>query len=974
MIEDVLFVAALEKPTGVARRAFLDEACAGDTALRRKVGLLLAADELARDILDRPPDLTPTRTPDSGDLDSTPRLAADTLFAGRFNLRQKLGEGGMGEVWVADQDDPVQRRVAVKVIRRGLDSSRMLARFEAERQALALMDHPNIAKFLDAGLTGDRPFFVMELIKGVPITRYCDDARLSPRERIELFVQVCRAVHHAHQKGIIHRDLKPSNILVALYDGRPVPKVIDFGVAKATGPRLSEHAVYTEVGTLIGTPEYMSPEQAELNNLDIDTRTDVYALGAVLYELLTGAVPFPREQLQSVGLAEMLRIIKEVDPPRPSTRLSSAATVPDAVAARRTEPRKLAAVVRGELDWIVMKALAKDRNRRYESATGLAHDLERYLTNQPVLAGPPSAGYRARKFLRRHRGAVLAAALVALALVGGAVGTTVGLFRAEKARDREVGERNRAEEALGREEAERVRAENNAGDARNREAEAKAALEFVDKYVFAAARPAGQEGGLGHDVTLRKAVEAALPFVDQGFKDQPLTEARLRMTLGKSFSYLGDDRTAADQFERAQDLYTRLRGPNHSDTISSVENLAVSYLLIGRFAEAVRLHEDALARQNFGLGSTSSNVAPPTTPTVGDAELGKYAGLLQLQEKTIAIMKAKLGIEHPKTLQQMHNLAVIYGNLHRHAAAVRLNEEVLAIRRQRLGADHEDTLKSLNNLANGYAGLRRDADALRLREEVLAIQKAKFPPGHPDTLGSIHNLANSYVATGRIADALKLHQEVLALRKDKLGPRHRETLQSMTAVAIDLADLGRNVESLKLHEEVLAMREADRGRDHFETLDGMGLVAECLLKLDRGPEAIRVIDDCLDRATGKVVRPGLIPHVMTLRLSYFEKAKNAEGCRATAEKWEQLNRSDAASLYQAARYRAVTASILRATSKSDSVAEADRAIGWLRKSVAAGFKDTARVRADKELDVLRDRADFRAALGEFGADGRNPKQ
>ena len=297
MSDESIFAAALSKAPGAERRAFLDRACGGDHDLRLRIERLLEADGQTAGILERGPDAGPT---DALGEDGPP-LLPERVFAGRFKLRQKLGEGGMGEVWVADQATPVQRRVAVKVIRPGLDSERMLARFDQERQALALMDHPNIAKVLDAGEAEGRPYFVMELIKGTPITEYCDRARLSPRERLALFVPVCGAVQHAHQKGVVHRDLKPSNILVALYDGRPVPKVIDFGIAKATGPRLTDRSIYTEVGALVGTLEYMAPEQAELNNLDIDTRADVYALGAILYELLTGSVPFSRRSFRQPG-------------------------------------------------------------------------------------------------------------------------------------------------------------------------------------------------------------------------------------------------------------------------------------------------------------------------------------------------------------------------------------------------------------------------------------------------------------------------------------------------------------------------------------------------------------------------------------------------------------------------------------------------------------------------------------------------
>src|SRR5262249_20471387 len=314
---------------------------------------------------------------------------------GPYKLLQLLGEGGMGTVYVAEQEEPVKRRVALKIIKAGMDSARIIARFEAERQALAMMDHPNIAKVLDAGTTENGwPYFVMELVKGIPITKFCDQEHLTPKERLDLFIPVCHAVQHAHQKGIIHRDIKPSNVLIALYDGRPVPKVIDFGVAKATAQKLTERTMYTEVGQIVGTLEYMAPEQAELNNLDIDTRADIYSLGVLLYELLTGSPPFTRKQLRTAGFDEMLRMIREVEPPKPSTKLSSSEELPTIAAKRKLAPAKLTKLVRGDLDWIVMKCLEKERARRYETANGLAMDVQRYLADEPVLASPPSASYR----------------------------------------------------------------------------------------------------------------------------------------------------------------------------------------------------------------------------------------------------------------------------------------------------------------------------------------------------------------------------------------------------------------------------------------------------------------------------------------------------------------------------------------------------------------------------------------------------
>jgi Flp pilus assembly protein TadD len=423
-----LFVAALEQPDPAARRAFLDRECTDDAELRQRLDVLLQAHDEPASALNRPLAEIAPEVPDSGAIVDAPpaRESAGIVIAGRYKLIEEIGAGGMGAVWMSQQTEPVKRLVALKVIKAGMDSKQVVARFEAERQALALMDHPNIARVLDAGTTATgRPYFVMELVKGVPITRYCDQQRLTPKQRLALFADVCQAVQHAHQKGIIHRDLKPSNVLVALYDDRPMPKVIDFGVAKATGQQLTEETVVTGFGDVIGTLEYMSPEQAELNQLDIDTRSDVYSLGVLLYELLTGTTPLKKKRLKEAALLEVLRLIREEEPPRPSTRLSeSKDTLPSISAQRQTEPARLTKLVRGELDWIVMKALEKDRSRRYESASAFAADIGRYLADEPVQACPPSGWYRFRKFARRNKGRLAVAALVLffLAVLGGAAG------------------------------------------------------------------------------------------------------------------------------------------------------------------------------------------------------------------------------------------------------------------------------------------------------------------------------------------------------------------------------------------------------------------------------------------------------------------------------------------------------------------------------------------------------------------------
>ncbi len=430
---EAIFFAALEKGSAEERSAYLDSACQGDLDLRRRVERLLEAHPKAGGFLEPPVQPAGEAT---GAFVPSPEHSG-YVVAGRYKLLEKIGEGGMGEVWVADQLEPIKRRVALKLIKPGMDSRSVLGRFEAERQALAVMDHPNIAKVLDAGSTSDgRPYFVMELVKGTPITEFCDARKLTPKQRLELFIPVCQAIQHAHMKGIIHRDIKPGNVLVALHDEMPVPKVIDFGVAKAVGQQLTEKTIYTGFGALVGTPAYMAPEQATFNQLDVDTRADVYALGVLLYELLAGSPPIEKERLKLAALDEILRIVRDEEPPRPSQRLSTSQAKASIAATRGSEPAKLTALIKGELDWIVMKALEKDRTRRYESATGLAKDVQRYLANEIVEARPPTFGYRFRKIVRRNKARVASTALVALALATGIAGTT--WQAAERRREREV--------------------------------------------------------------------------------------------------------------------------------------------------------------------------------------------------------------------------------------------------------------------------------------------------------------------------------------------------------------------------------------------------------------------------------------------------------------------------------------------------------------------------------------------------------
>ena len=563
MRERDIFIKALERDDPVERAAVLEEACRGEPTLRGQVERLLAEHERQESfILDSPP----------AGLEATVARAnlerPGLIIAGRYKLLERIGDGGMGTVWVAEQTEPVRRKVALKLVKPGMDSRSVLARFEAERQALAVMDHPNIAKVFDGGLaeTG-RPFFAMEYVKGVPITEYCEAARLTVPERLRLFVQVCLAVQHAHQKGIIHRDLKPSNILVAPYDDKPVPKVIDFGLAKAMHQALTERTLHTAHETVLGTPLYMSPEQAQLNNLDVDTRSDVYSLGVLLYELLTGTTPLEKQRFKEAAWDEVRRIIREEEAPRPSIRLSSAATLPSLAAGRQIEPARLTSLVRGDLDWIVMKALEKDRTRRYETANGFAADVERYLDGEPVSAAPPSARYRLGKFVRRHRGRVIAVGLVLLALLVGLAGTTWGLFEAQ--RQEEIAIAAKGQEALARQ-RESNRADAEAKERKRADEEKQRAIRFRDQALDAlrATTGADVEKLIASKTELSANEREYLEAIAkrwQGFAKQAGTDVETReyqveghFRVAFLWRQLGRRDEAREEFQEALDLQKKL--------------------------------------------------------------------------------------------------------------------------------------------------------------------------------------------------------------------------------------------------------------------------------------------------------------------------------------------------------------------------------------------------------------------------------
>jgi len=619
-----IFLEALVRQSPEEMQGFVDKACGDNAELRIRVEELLRAHGEVGNFLGGPPSVAPT-------IDQPVTETLGTVI-GRFKLLQRIGEGGMGVVYMAEQREPVRRKVALKVIKPGMDTEAVVARFEAERQALAMMDHPNIAHVFDGGSTeSGRPYFVMELVHGMPITKYCDDAKLTTDERLQLFISVCEAVQHAHQKGIIHRDIKPRNVLVTLHGETPVPKIIDFGVAKAMHQQLTEKTVFTGFGQMIGTPAYMSPEQVTLSALDVDTRADIYSLGVLLYEMLTGCTPFEKSQLREASYDEVRRIIREEEPPRPSDRISTMGETATTISAeRRTDPARLSHLLRGELDWIVMKALEKDRTRRYETANGLARDIERYLNNETVVACPPSAGYRFRKFARRNKAAIVTACLIAFALILGLAGTSWQAVRANHAKEEEAvqrltavaageeAERERKAAVAARDEANALRkkAEQSSEVAEIRRLEAdkerrraeqnyRTARKAVDRLFT---RVAERLQGKPHMEQIRRALlEDALEFY-QGFLKQRSDNPELKMETalahrraGEIQGLLGDWENSLANHQGSAEILTELNGLSAANAdyraqlARSHDYLANALTRLARFKEAEEHIEAGIA-------------------------------------------------------------------------------------------------------------------------------------------------------------------------------------------------------------------------------------------------------------------------------------------------------------------------------------------------------------------------------------------
>jgi tetratricopeptide (TPR) repeat protein len=680
----------------------------------------------------------------------------------------------------------------LKLIKAGMDSRTVLSRFEAERQALAMMEHPNIARVLDGGTTeSGRPFFVMEYVNGVSIKRYCDDARLTIAQRLALFVPVCQAVQHAHTKGVIHRDLKPGNILVCLYDGQPVPKVIDFGLAKAIEQRLTERTLHTAHGVLVGTPLYMSPEQAEFNNLDVDARTDIYALGVILYELLTGTTPVERQRLNDAAWHEMLRLIKEEEPPRPSARLSASESLPSLAAQRQLEPARLTRLVRGELDWIVMKCLEKDRCRRYETANALARDVERYLADESVEACPPSAGYRFRKFVRRHRGPVLAASISFLLLVGGIVGTTWGLIRADRARKAE------ADRAEGEKQA-------------NRQAQKR--LQQIEKgsevlaSVFGDLDPRAEEKeGRPLRAILGDRLDRASADLEGDAVGDPLVVANLQVRLGRTYRALGHAARANAQFTKALAIRRAQSGPDDTDTLAVMFHQASAFYDVGQLRDAISLYEQVRDAQVRILGPDHRDtLATRSSLAVSYWRVGRSSEACTLLEQVRDALLKNHGPDDPQTINVLEDLSAVYATVGKDAQAIVLAQQVREARVKRFGEDHYLAILSLNNLASRYQGAGRMRQALALFEEARDGILPRLGADHPTSLNILDNLARMYRAFSRTAEAVSLAEQVRDIRVMTLGAYHPDTIYTLMNLGSAYQAAGEPKKALAIFQQAAA--------------------------------------------------------------------------------------------------------------------------------------------------------------------------
>jgi serine/threonine protein kinase/tetratricopeptide (TPR) repeat protein len=1019
---DSIFLAAVELPPD-QRTAYLKEACGNDRDLLARVELLLAAQSHVGSFLESP-------APELGATVGHFVIEKSGTVIGPYKLLQQIGEGGMGVVFMAEQTAPIQRTVALKIIKPGMDTRQVIARFEAERQALAMMDHPNIAKVLDAGTTEagsrvqgarstepseahsddfllpaprsslpalfGRPFFVMELVKGTPITKYCDEKHLSLRERLDLFIPVCQAVQHAHQKGIIHRDIKPTNVLVADYDNYAVPKVIDFGVAKATAQKLTERTMFTEFGQLVGTFEYMSPEQAKLNQLDIDTRSDIYSLGVLLYELLTGDTPFDRQRLESAAFDEKLRIIREEDPPRPSTRITTLAqqAASTVSAQRSTDPKRLSILIRGELDWIVMKCLDKDRNRRYESASSLAQDVQRHLDDEPVGARPPSTAYRIGKIIRRNKPALAVASSLLLVVFL----TIVGLFVNNRLVTREKGQKAIA---LAHALQEKSRADQNLSGAR----------QAVKEYLLKTSEnPLLQSGDF---YNLRKELlETAIPFYVEFVRqkqDDPTLEAERGLAY-EDLAFLrqetGDLAGAMRELEQAEQIFRRLSATfseeaDYRQRLAEILNSRGSILHdLGRLDEAERSYRQAVLDLDELVEKQPSvseyrNALARTTNNLGlllrdvghlDEAESMLRQAISIHEDLIAHTPAVLELRGQLAQSWVNLGSILYAQrrskdaeqaFHRALETLDPTElEKLAPGSPLPPKFEQVRAQSLNNVGDLYRADGRFAEAESAFRQALAIKEklAKQFPSVPqfsqEVARSFSNLGLLFSLLGKPVDAQAAFEKSIEYY-ERLAADFRDVPDYAVEVAGTYTNLGRLLgdqgqldESLPILTKSIEILEAARQQDQRRvkvresllvarwtramTFAGLGRFAEALADWDRAIE--------LDE--------GHYQNKLTLkRASTFLQMKDYAAATADAQAVAESGQSSGDDLFLAACTYAVSAKL---ATDDPTLAEsyAARAVLLLRQALDKGYETPARIITAPELQALQSREDFRKLMGE----------